>query len=251
MRLPPFSAASVGQARDAMERAGIERSFLVCATPRSGSNMLARMLADTGLVGLAGERFNHSELPGWARRRPVRYLEECAADARGTGVFGLKLHWDQVERFLALLRSLRGSPPGDREVIEAVVPQPRYVHLRREDPVAQGVSWWKARTSGAWIGGRGAPREPVFDFDGIDERVQRVQEHDLEWSRWFDTNGIDALELTYERLVADPAAVVGRTFEHLGVDAPVGLVVEPRTARQADEVNEDWIRRYREHSAAR
>lgn len=240
----------VTEARAELERVGVERSFLICATPRSGSNMLARMLSDTDLVGLAGERFNHSELPGWAHRRPVRYLEACAADARGTGVFGLKLHWDQVERFLAFLHSLRGAPAGDRELVEAVFPQPRYVHLRREDPVAQGVSWWKARTSGAWIGGREAPREPAFDFDGIDERVQRVQEHDAEWGRWFDANGLEPLELTYEQLVADPAAVVGRTLEFLGLDLPVGLVVEARTERQADEVNEDWIRRYRELSAS-
>lgn len=238
----------VEQVRARLENAGVERSFLLCATPRSGSNMLADLLAGTGLVGRAGERFNHSELPTWAGRRRGDYLAFCAEDAAGTGVFGLKLHWDQVERFLSLLRSFRGAPEGDAELIAAVFPDPRYVHLRREDAVAQGVSWWKARTSGAWKGGHEAPREPVFDFDGIDERVRRVQEHDRAWEHWFDVNGLETLEVAYERLVADPARAVERTLAFLGVEAPDSLVVSPGTKRQFDEVNEAWIRRYREMS---
>ena len=232
--------------RERIERSGVERSFLVCATPRSGSNLLADMLAGTGLVGQAGERFNHSELPTWAHRRPGDYLVHCAEDENGTGVFGLKLHWDQLDRFLGLLRSLRAAGGQDGELIAAVFPEPRYVHLRREDAVAQGVSWWKARTSGAWRGGREPRSEPVFDFDGIDERVERVQEHDREWARWLGENGIDALELTYERFVDDPGAAVRSTLAFLGVDVPADLHVEPRTERQSDAVNDEWIRRYRE-----
>ena len=99
-------------------------------------------------------------------------------------------------------------------------------------------------------GGREPPGEPVFDFDGIDERVRRVQEHDREWSRWLVANGIEPLELTYEQLVADPAGVVRRTLAFIGLAAPADLRVEPRTERQSDEVNEDWIGRYREASSS-
>jgi LPS sulfotransferase NodH len=248
VRVLRLRAEPIESARRRLEQAGIERSFFLCATPRSGSNLLADLLAGTGLVGHAGERFNHSELPTWAPRRPGEYLAFCAGDAKDTGVFGLKLHWDQLERFLALLRSFRDAPEHDGDLIDAVFPSPRYVHLRREDSVAQGVSWWKARTSGAWRGGREAPREPVFDFDGIDERVKRAQEHDREWSRWFDANGIEPLELNYEALVGDPARVVEGTLRFLGVDVPETLVLTPGTKRQFDEVNEEWIRRYRELS---
>ena len=250
MRLPRLRAERVESARARLEHAGIERSFFLCATPRSGSNMLAGLLSGTGLVGHAGERFNHSEFPSWAGRRPVDYLAHCAEDAKGTGVFGLKLHRDQLERFLGLLRSLRGAPENDADLVAAIFPTPHYVHLRREDSVAQGVSWWKARTSGAWRGGREAPREPVFDFDGIDERVKRVQEHDREWGAWFDANGIDRLQLTYEQLVADPARAVEGTLRFLGIAVPETLVVAPGTKRQFDEVNEEWIRRYREMSSS-
>jgi trehalose 2-sulfotransferase len=211
--------------------------------------MLTHLLAESGLVGLAGERFNHSEFPDWARRRPGDYLVHCAVDANGTAVFGIKLHRDQLERFLGTLRSLRGSDGSDGELVAAVFPEPRYVHLRREDAVAQGVSWWKARTSGSWRGGREPRSEPVFDFDGIDERVRRVREHDREWAGWMAANGISALELTYEQVVADPVARVRETLSFLDLAVPDDLRVDPRTERQSDEVNEEWIRRYVELSS--
>jgi len=233
--------------RGRIEGGGVGRSFFLCATPRSGSNLLARLLAGTQLVGLAGERFNHHELPGWARAHPGTYLVECAKDARGTGVLGLKLHWDQVERFLGLLRRLRGvGGLSHRELVERVFPEPSFVWLRREDEVAQGVSWWKAKTSGAWLGGREPRGEPWFDFEEIDARVRRVREHNDAWARWFAANRLDPLSITYEEVAADPLRAVRRVLVHLGLDAPAVLAVEPRTQRQADAVNEDWIRRYRE-----
>jgi LPS sulfotransferase NodH len=212
--------------------------------------MLAYLLGETRLVGVAGERFHRDELPASSSRRPGKYLERCAADARGTGSFGLKLHWDQLEPFLGLLRGLRGAPGGDAELIAAVFPQPHYVRLRRADAVAQAVSWWKARTSGAWLGGREATREPVFDFEGIDERVRRTREQDAAWDGWLAANGVEALQLTYEQVAADPAGCARRTLRFLGVEVPDDLAVTPQTLRQSDGVNEDWIRRYRETSSA-
>ncbi len=230
-----------------IEGGGVGRSFFLCATPRSGSNLLARLLAGTQLVGLAGERFNHHELPGWAHARPGAYLVECAKDARGTSVLGLKLHWDQVEPFLGLLRRLRGvGGLSDRELVERVFPEPTFVWLRREDEVAQGVSWWKAKTSGAWLGGRAGRREPWFDFDEIDTRIRRVREHNDAWARWFSSNSLDPLSITYEEVAAEPVPAVGRVLLHLGLDAPADLAIEPRTQRQADDVNREWIDRYLE-----
>jgi LPS sulfotransferase NodH len=39
-------------------------------------------------------------------------------------------------------------------------------------------------------------------------------------------------------------------LEFVGIDVPADFHVEPRTERQSDAVNEDWIRRYREQSSA-
>jgi LPS sulfotransferase NodH len=236
----------VESVRRRLGRAGVDRAFLVCTTPRSGSNMLGRLLAGTGLVGLAGERFNRYEVPEWAEWRPGDYLVTCAGDARGTGVFGLKLHWDQLPRFFGLLRRLRGTGGlSERGLIEAVLPGPRFVWLRRDDPVAQGVSWWKAEQSGAWIGGKPAVAEATFDFEGIDELVRRVEQENEGWRQWFAANELDPLVVVYEELAAQPAAAGRRVLEFLGTAIPDGLTIEPRTKPQSDDLSADWIRRYR------
>jgi len=244
-------ATHVSTLRGRIEAVGIDRTFFVCSTPRTGSTMLGNLLADTGLVGRAGEYFGQpfrrEVVPGLSRRRFDDYLVDCTQHARGTGTLGIKLHWDQVEVFLYLLRLRRGLRGlSDRQVIEAVFPAPRFVWVTREDTLAQAVSWWKAMASGKWTDGRPVRSEPSFDFDGIAGRIRGIEEHTAAWRRWFEQNEIEPLRLAYEELAADPPGTARRVLVFVGVDMPAGLTVDPRTQRQADAVNEDWIRRYRE-----
>jgi LPS sulfotransferase NodH len=236
--------------------AGIERSFFLCSTPRTGSTMLGNMLAETGLVGRAGEYFGETfrreVVPGLTRAGFDGYLVGCLEHARGTGSFGLKLHWDQVEVFvhhLRLRRGLRGA--SDAEVIAAIFPSPRYVFLTREDTLAQAVSWWKAMTSGKWTDGRPITGAAAFDYEGIEGRVKQVEAHNERWRRWFAANGVEPLELSYESVAANPGDAVRRVLDHIGVEVPADVAIQPRTERQSDAVNEDWIRRYRELADAR
>ena len=145
---------------------------------------------------------------------------------------------------LRLRRGLGGLD--DREVIEAVFPAPRFVWMTREDTLAQAVSWWKAITTGKWTDGRPFTGEPRFDAEGIEGRVQRIGEHNTAWRHWFEANETDPLHLTYEQLADDPTGTTRRVLELVGVDVPGDFAVTPATERQADAVNEDWIRRYRE-----
>jgi LPS sulfotransferase NodH len=246
--------AHVSTLRQRIEGAGVERTFFICSTPRTGSMMLADLLADTGLAGRAdeffGEPFRQDVVPGLTRRGFDDYLVGCTAKTQ-QGTFGVKLHGDQVEVFLHLLRLRRGvGSASDAKVIEAVFPAPSYVFLTREDTVAQAVSWWKAIGSGKWVDEDSRAAEPRFDADGIAGRVRRVEEHNDAWRGWFQANRVEPLRVTYEDLAADPAAGARRVLEHVGVDVPAGFHVEPRTERQSDSVNEEWIRRYRSGSQA-
>jgi LPS sulfotransferase NodH len=244
-------AAHTSALRARLEAAGIERTFFVCSTPRTGSTMLGNLLADTKLVGRAGEYFGEyfrrDVVPGLTRRGFDDYLVGCTEHARGTGTLGIKLHWDQVEVFLYLLRLRRGLRGlDDRQVIEAVFPAPGFVSMTREDTLAQAVSWWKAITTGKWTDGRPVTGEPRFDPEGITGRVRGIEQANAAWRRWFEENGVDPLYVTYERLAADPGGEARRVLAFLGVDVPPGLAITPVTERQADAVNEDWLRRYRE-----
>ena len=163
-------------------------SYLVCATPRSGSTLLCDLLDQTGVAGHPEEYFEallHSGLP----RRPHEYFDPRPArqhrgaarlprDARarvgaqravaggdlrplpgvgldqGTtsnGVFGAKLMWGYLGDFATLLRGidgLAGLPVPD--LLARVFPDLRYVRITREDKIRQAVSLWRAVQTQAW-----------------------------------------------------------------------------------------------------
>jgi trehalose 2-sulfotransferase len=120
------------------------------------------------------------------------------------------------------------------------------VWITRDDVVAQAVSWWRAKITRAWHDDDLSVADPVFDFAEIDQRVRLAQEQNAAWEIWFDENGIAPLHITYEGLVADPAAVARRSLAHLGIELSGALNAGPLTRKRADAVNDEWICRYRE-----
>jgi LPS sulfotransferase NodH len=238
--------------RRRIELTGVNRSYFICSTPRTGSTMLADVLARSGTVGLATEIFNPVVAP---RGRPMRVgdylLLACTRkSARRTGVFGIKLHWTHHELLIHLLRGLRGSKGlPDSRLVESVFPRPRYVWLTREDEVAQAVSWHRAKATRVWLDDAQQLADPVFDYEAIDERLRLVREHNARWREWFEDNEVEPFAVSYEQLVGDPAAVALATVAHLGVGVAGEVSGKPHTRRQADALNAEWARRYREQAA--
>jgi LPS sulfotransferase NodH len=178
------------KALDFMQTTTPTRSYLVCATPRSGSTLLCRLLDQTDLAGRPEEYFEalrHSGIP----RRPEEYFdrerhaniiqrlafrEMPSAQAKSTpnplwstktydaylawaleqgttpnGVFGAKLMWGYLGDFAQLLRGIEGlAALPVPELLARVFPGLRYVQITREDKVRQAVSLWKAVQTQAW-----------------------------------------------------------------------------------------------------
>jgi LPS sulfotransferase NodH len=164
-------------------------SYLVCATPRSGSTLLCQALDQTGVAGHPEEYFEalrHSGLPrqpheyfdperhaniverlafrempdGTTRApsplwHPDTYSEYLSwALAQGTtpnGVFGAKLMWGYLGDFAELLRGIEGMAGLPLpELLARAFPGLRYIQITREDKVRQAVSLWKAVQTQAW-----------------------------------------------------------------------------------------------------
>ena len=173
------------------------RSYLVCATPRSGSTLLCHLLAQTGLAGRPEEYFEalrHSglprrpaeyfdperhaniierlafrEMPDGAQPRPNplwrpesydRYLDWALEEGTTpNGVFGAKLMWGYLGDFADLLRGIEGNAGLPiPELLERSFPDLRYVQITRRDKVRQAVSLWKAVQTQAWRAGAGGGR---------------------------------------------------------------------------------------------
>ncbi len=171
------------------ERMMPDRSYLVCATPRSGSTLLCHLLDQTGIAGHPEEYFEalrHSgvprrpheyfdperhaniierlafrELPDGVERRasplwePASYERYLAwalgAGTTPNGVFGAKLMWGYLGDFATLLRGIEGNAGrAVPELLDASFPRLRYVQITRRDKVRQAVSLWKAVQTQAW-----------------------------------------------------------------------------------------------------
>jgi LPS sulfotransferase NodH len=172
-------------------------SYLVCATPRSGSTLLCHALGRTGVAGRPEEYFEALRRSGLPRRpheyfdpdRHANIVERLAfrempdgtakpsplwhpetydqyldwALQEGTtpnGVFGAKLMWGYLGDFAELLRGIEGMAGRPLpELLGRAFPGLRYVQITRQDKVRQAVSLWKAVQTQAW------KREPGEEID--------------------------------------------------------------------------------------
>jgi LPS sulfotransferase NodH len=178
-------------------------SYLVCATPRSGSTLLCQELDKTGLAGHPQEYFEALRRSG-VPRRPHEYFDperhpniverlafremfegapkpnplwhpdtydqylEWALDEGTTpnGVFGAKLMWGYLGDFAELLRGIDGMAGRSLpDLLSRAFPGLRYVQITRRDKVRQAVSLWKAVQTQAW------QRDAGAGDAGHDERV--------------------------------------------------------------------------------
>jgi LPS sulfotransferase NodH len=164
--------------------------------------------------------------------------------------------WGYLGDFAELLRGIEGM--GGRplpELLARAFPGLRYIRITRENKVRQAVSLWKAVQTQAWKREAGDEErrivQPVFSFRAINYLVRQLTAHDASWDAYFVGLGHEPLKLTYEELAQGTDAVVARVLEHLGIPAPPGRRPEaPRLSVQADEVSEEWVRRFDEHLLA-
>jgi LPS sulfotransferase NodH len=258
-----------------------DKAYVVCATPRSGSTLLCEMLVDSGIAGRPAEHveqlrkrgrpnepreyFDDVEdrsvlelLPvsGPPRPHPGPIEERLAAvlhfATTPNGVFGTKLMWGYMANFQERLAELPGfGALQDQERIAGLLGDVRYVHVRREDRVAQAISMWRAVQTRAWRAETDDAVEPVYSFSGIDHLVHQLEQHESAWERWFDREGVEPLEVRYSELAADPGAVLQETLEFIGVgDQAHPEPPPPSMKRQSGAQSKEWADRYRREEEA-
>jgi trehalose 2-sulfotransferase len=234
-------------------RSSIRLSYVICTTPRSGSNFLCEVLRTTGVAGRPDEYFRDPPAghARWALPEFGAYVERIRrAGTTPNGVFGLKVMWSYFEEVVSRLATLTGRA-GARapEVLACTLPSLRYIWLTRRDKVRQGVSWERALKTRRWrstdVAVEGIP-EPTFDVEAIDALVEVAAADDRAWRGFFDRHGIEPLVILYEELEQHPEQTCRRALDFLRVAAPRQSPPPAwRHQRQADSLSEEWVRRYR------
>lgn len=242
-------------------------SYVICTSPRSGSTLLCNLLAATGVAGMPDSYFHKPSTSRWldtfgleqddtvSERDMLRAIFQ-AAIVRGsgeTGMFGLRL---QRHSFDFLIQKLSVLVPGsfsDSKRFQAAFGRTLFVHLTRTDKVEQAISYVKAQQTGLWhlaadgtdLDRTSAPQEPVYDAQAIRSCVQDMTAFDLAWDRWFTTEGIEPLRVSYEALSADPNVVLAQVLDNLGLNREAASGIEPGVAKLADRTSRDWAYLFR------
>jgi trehalose 2-sulfotransferase len=245
----------------------VAESYLICATPRTGSSLLCGLLASTAVAGRPESYFRQPDECAWAdqwgiARSPdggFRYGEfvagALAAGRTDNGVFAARVMWGTLDEVVEKLGTVYPDVAGDDlGLLHRAFGPVRFIYLRRRDLLAQAVSWLRAEQTNVWYQTDGShqtrpERPPHFDLGRIQGISQVIEEHNAAWEQWFASVGAQPHRVFYEDLDADPVGVTHGVLDSLGLELPPGRTIVARHRRLADEINSQWIDRYRRERA--
>jgi LPS sulfotransferase NodH len=244
---------------DFPDRVPLRKSYIIASTPRCGSTFLSTVLWQTGVLGAPSEYWNFHKRAA-VKTIGTKMMERLEALSRDdyltrllacrtskNGVFGVKVHYNDFEEALRRF-------PG---LLDRVAPT-NFIFIERLDKVAQAVSMARAVQTGVYASwrkgqtsGEGAAANLRYNRDLIANFLDKLEEQNLNWRRWFETNKVNPFIVNYESLAADQAAVAGGVMKLLGVEHDERQPVRFRQiSRQSDGINKEWIARYRSDLAA-
>lgn len=210
----------------------IDRPLLILAfTNRSGSNLLADYLVQTGQVAGLGEFLNHETV---ARHKDAQAVES-APDylltlarrlSREGQQFGVKASAEQLG-FLIRWRLPR------------LFTRTTIVHIHRDDILGQAVSHWIALQTGQWTSRQEArPVEAGFDAGAARAIAHDVLRSDSAIRMTCGMHGLPYVSVSYEELTFDPAVTVARIGQVAELDLGDWTPAKPRIERQATSLND-------------
>src|SRR6201996_9663354 len=250
-------------------------SYLVLATQRSGSTLLAESLRATGTAGEPQEFFQYLPTTGMAPQprqwfadaedetilhlldpldpgtpdtaSSIAWREHIRSSGRTpNGVWGGKLMWNQTPLLQQRASSLPDrSGDGLRAAIRDVVAsEPVYVHVHRPDVVSQAVSFWRAVQTRMWRGRPDAAHDSqaAYHAGAIAHIIRNLQAQNECWRAWFAEEGIEPIDVAYPALGHSLNTIVATVLEALGQDPRLAPArpVEDHTQEASDE----WVDRY-------
>jgi LPS sulfotransferase NodH len=223
---------------------------------------LCGLLESTGVAGRPESYFRAPDEATWAARfgivKPSGAYDYAdfvrgalAAGRSANGVFASRVMWGTLTEMLEKVTPAFGEPSGsDLDVLRRAFGPIRFVYLERHDVVAQAVSWSRAEQTDIWFepttaGHEPSEHQPHFDRARIDELCATIIEHNAAWQQWFAAVGVEPYRVTYEGLDQDPAGTTQAVLDYLGIELPPSRSIQVRHRRLADELNTQWIKRYR------
>jgi LPS sulfotransferase NodH len=239
------------------------RFLLLCATHRTGSNLLEQHLRAAGVAGNPKEYYSPELSREYAQKHALpdpdrEFLAYQAALVKKNtvhGVFGAKIMWRHLE---AVRKRVNADPQAGHlaslsqwQIIQNLHPQAQVVHITRRDKVKQAISMVRAKMTGVYSTvhlDRGtkedlAPGE--YDFHLIQFHVEKLQAEDEAWRLLFAENGIPVQTVIFEEFVKNPLEHTKSLISALGLPQPAQWDMSIVSMRpQADAVSAEWRKLY-------
>ena len=230
------------------------KSYLICATPRSGSTLLCEALRNSRLAGNPDEYFGPMHVTSWNEQWQTNsahaYLNRVLAHSKGeNNVLGIKvmrLYW---QNFIADLSKAKRSPAlSEFALLNDCFPNLKFIWITRRDKVRQAISWMKFLQGAAWYWTDDTPQkmeELKFKPDVIRAFIAQTAVHETAWLQFFKTNKITPFIVVYEDFVQSYEETTKSILRYLEIPYPKGLKFEARQLKQqADALTDEWVQKY-------
>ena len=241
-------------------------SYIICTSPRSGSTLLCKLLAETGKSGNPNSHFHNPSLASWLETYGFHNSDFSteqdalgaifdAALARGTadtGIFGLRMQRASFDFFMQQTAVLFPGLQSDAERIQAAFGHTLLIYLTRPNKLDQAISRVKATQTGLWhVAADGSeleresePKEPHYDADAISYHLAELSELDDAWRAWFERERLKPLVISYDELSNNPRMTLGVILNELGLEYNTPQSTISPTKKLADEVSRIWAERF-------
>lgn len=223
--------------------------------------MLCDLLIQTGIAGNPESYFRTESIPDYAKSWGSSastndwghsYIDGVVKNGTSpNGSFGLRIMWSNMPTFLHRMSTLYSETGTDKLRIQQAFGVDHFVHLYREDRVAQAISLVLAKQTGLWHlnadrsvrEGTGGEGEPEYDPTAIRQEIDMLALEAYGWSEWFDEQAITPIRLSYEDLASAPQAALARVLSGIGrvVEYPLPAV---GTSPTNTELNAAWHDRF-------
>ena len=216
-------------------------SYLICATPHSGSTLLCEALKNTGSAGWPEEFFTvvkntpiqeplarypqPGDEPGhWRVLTVADYITRVLEVGTSyNGVFGAAVMWSYFDEFICSLRhSAARREMGVLDLLPTVFPNLHYIWVTRRNKVQQAVAMWNSFQRQVWRQDEptSPKREAALHFEMIDRLAQQIVADETDWRRYFDTCGIQPFTVVYEDMVGAVELTAQDVLRYLQIPIP-------------------------------
>jgi trehalose 2-sulfotransferase len=225
--------------RDFPSQTTVRMRYCILSSQRSGSTLLARMLAETRQAGDPLEYFNLRLLQlgraqtGNQALTPFEFMR--LMELRRTspsGVFGMKIHYEQM------LRAFQSETP-NQKIIDFLRNYQYLLWIRRRGRLRQAISHAIATQTNSWSSEE--PQTPnggsTSCYDCI-RSLQAISFQDLGWEQLIRTAHLKVHVVWYEDLISEYEKTCRLALRHLNLQNTISTIPSPPIERQSGPSND-------------